>query len=684
MTDAAPFLSLRFIRGVGPKRAKALREAGCSTGWDLLSHLPFRYEDRRDVVPIAALKTPGENYAVRGRIVALDGRQARHRRLFILRLLVTDGTGFLPVVFFNQRWLTDVFQEEMELVFYGRLSARRELSLDNPRWELAAAPRGETGRVVPVYPALAALNSRQIGLLIGQVLDRCPSPLPDPLPAELMAEQGLPSLEQALRDLHRPETLEAHEAGRRRLIFDELFTYELALLLSRRKRDLAASGPRIDLTDAVRVRVRDILPFKLTDGQKEAVRAIVHDMASGRPMRRLLHGDVGCGKTIVSAIAAVAAIESGHQVAYMAPTAVLAEQHYARLATLFARSGYGVRLLTSGTSAAERRAVIAGLADGSVRLAVGTHALLEDPVAFRSLGLCVIDEEHRFGVRQRLRLRAKGDSPHYLVMTATPIPRTLTLTLYGDLDVTAITEMPPGRTKVKTLLRPEGKRPEALAFVREQVAAGRQAFLVYPLIEESENFEARALTAHFDAVAAALPGVPVAMLHGRLAYRDKESVMRRFAAGELGALVATTVVEVGVDVPNATVMMIESAERFGLAQLHQLRGRVGRSTHKSWCVLLHAAEASEESLQRLQLFEKTDDGFALAEEDWNLRGPGDLLGLRQWGLPRFRAADLFKDRPVLERSRKAAARWISDHPLEECEALVQALYRYWTFEEVPA
>jgi ATP-dependent DNA helicase RecG len=269
-------------------------------------------------------------------------------------------------------------------------------------------------------------------------------------------------------------------------------------------------------------------------------------------------------------------------------------------------------------------------------------------------------------------------------MTATPIPRTLTLTLYGDLDVTAITEMPPGRTKVKTLLRPEGKRPEALAFVREQVAAGRQAFVVYPLIEESENFEARALTAHFDVVAAALPGVPVAMLHGRLAYREKESVMRRFAAGELGALVSTTVVEVGVDVPNATVMLIESAERFGLAQLHQLRGRVGRSTHKSWCVLLHGAEASEESLQRLQLFEATDDGFALAEEDWNLRGPGDLLGLRQWGLPRFRAADLFKDRPVLERSRKAAARWIADHPIEECETLVQALYRYWTFEEVPA
>ncbi len=684
MTAPDPFVPLRFLKGVGPKRAEALREAGCSTGWDLLSHLPFRYEDRRDVVPIASLSTPGERYAVRGRIVALDGRQARHRRLFILRLLVTDGTGFLPVVFFNQRWLTDVFQEDMELVFYGRLSARRELSLDNPRWELAAAPRGETGRVVPVYPALAALNSRQIGLLIGQVLDRCPLPLPDPLPPELMAEQALPSLERALKDLHRPETLEAHEAGRRRLIFDELFTYELALLLARRKRDLAASGPRIDLTDAVRARVRDILPFKLTNGQKEAVRVIVHDMASGRPMRRLLHGDVGCGKTIVSAIAAVAAIESGHQAAYMAPTAVLAEQHYARLAALFARSGYGVRLLTSGTSAADRRETLKGLADGSVHLAVGTHALLEDPVAFRSLGLCVIDEEHRFGVRQRLRLRAKGDSPHYLVMTATPIPRTLTLTLYGDLDVTAITEMPPGRTKVKTLLRPEGKRPEALAFVREQVAAGRQAFVVYPLIEESENFEARALTAHFDVVAAALPGVPVAMLHGRLAYREKESVMRRFAAGELGALVSTTVVEVGVDVPNATVMLIESAERFGLAQLHQLRGRVGRSTHKSWCVLLHGAEASEESLQRLQLFEATDDGFALAEEDWNLRGPGDLLGLRQWGLPRFRAADLFKDRPVLERSRKAAARWIADHPIEECETLVQALYRYWTFEEVPA
>jgi ATP-dependent DNA helicase RecG len=684
MTAAGPFLPLRYLKGVGPKRAEALAADGCATGWDLLSHLPFRYEDRREVVPIASLREPGRSYAVRGRVTAIDWRQARRRNLFILKLLVADESGFIPVTFFNQRWLLDVFEEGMTLFLYGKLTARREWSLDNPRWELAAAPKGETGRVVPVYPAAGGLNSRQLGLLIGQVLDRCPSPLPDPLPADLAAAEGLPPLEKALRDLHRPETLEAHEAGRRRLIFDELFTYELALLLARRKRDLASAGPRVDLTDAVRARVREVLPFNLTDGQKEAVRAIVHDMASGRPMRRLLHGDVGCGKTIVAAVAAVAAVENGHQAAFMAPTAVLAEQHYARLAALFARSGYAVRLLTSGTPAAERRAALAGLADGSVHLAVGTHALLEDPVDFRSLGLAVVDEEHRFGVRQRLALRAKGASPHYLVMTATPIPRTLTLTLYGDLEVSAIREMPPGRTKVKTVLRPEGKRPEVLAFVRERIAAGRQAFVVYPLIEESENFEARALTAHYDAVAAALPEVPVEMLHGRLPYREKEAVMRRFAAGATGAIVATTVVEVGVDVPNAAVMLVESAERFGLAQLHQLRGRVGRSSHKSYCVLLHGAEASEESLQRLQLFEKTDDGFALAEEDWRFRGPGDLLGLRQWGLPRFRAADLFRDRPVLERARKAAARRLGDRPLQECEALARALYDYWTFEEAPA
>jgi ATP-dependent DNA helicase RecG len=684
MTASGPFLPLRYLKGVGPKRAEALAADGFATGWDLLSHLPFRYEDRREVVPIASLREPGRSYAVRGRITALDWRQARRRNLFILKLLVADESGFIPVTFFNQRWLLDVFQEGMTLFLYGKLTARREWSLDNPRWELAAAPKGETGRVVPVYPSKGGLNSRQLGLLIGQVLDRCPSPLPDPLPADLAAAEGLPPLEKALRDLHRPEALEAHEAGRQRLIFDELFTYELALLLARRKRDLASAGPRIDLTDAVRTRVRELLPFKLTEGQKEAVRDIVHDMASGRPMRRLLHGDVGCGKTIVAAVAAVAAVENGHQAAFMTPTAVLAEQHYARLAALFARSGYTVRLLTSGTPAAERRAVLAGLADGSVHLTVGTHALLEDPVVFRSLGLAVVDEEHRFGVRQRLRLRSKGDSPHYLVMTATPIPRTLTLTLYGDLDVTAITQMPPGRTKVKTLLRPEAKRSEALAFIRKEAAAGRQAFLVYPLIEESENFDARALKAHYDAVAAALPSVPVAMLHGRLPYRDKEAVMRRFAAGGIGTLVATTVVEVGVDVPNATVMLVESAERFGLAQLHQLRGRVGRSSHPSYCILLHGAEASEESLHRLRMFERIHDGFALAEEDWALRGPGDLLGLRQWGLPRFRAADLFRDRPVLERARQAAARRLGDRPLQECEALARALYRYWTFEEAPA
>jgi ATP-dependent DNA helicase RecG len=495
------------------------------------------------------------------------------------------------------------------------------------------------------------------------------------------AAQGVPDLRGALFDLHRPPSLQEHERGRDRFIFEEFFTYELSLLLNRRKRDTLAKGPRIQITDAIREKVRRALPFKLTQGQKDAVREIVLDMASGKPMQRLLQGDVGCGKTIVAAIASVVALENRFQTAYMAPTSILAEQHFERLAQLFSSSGYVIRLLTGGTPASEKKEILKGLKDGTIHFAVGTHALLEAPVEFRDLGLCIVDEEHRFGVHQRQVLKEKGETPHYLVMSATPIPRTLTLTIYGDMDVSSITEMPPGRLKIRTYLRREAKRPEIYGFIRKQVREGRQAFLVYPLIEESENFDAKALTVHYDEVAAAFPDLTVGMMHGRLPYREKDAAMKAFASGATHILVSTTVIEVGVDVPNAAVMVVENAERFGLSQLHQLRGRIGRSSHKSYCILIAGTHAGEESLKRLQIFEKNDDGFVLAEEDLNLRGPGDLLGLRQWGLPRFRAADIFKDRETLIKACKAARGWLDAQPLPECEVLLKRLLKLWKFEE---
>ena len=674
--------SLQFVKGVGPLRAAELARAGYHTYWDLLRHFPFRYEDRRDTTPIGSIEgRAGEKVVVRGRIAALDWHRARHRRLTLVKVLLTDDTGFIPITFFNQAYLRDTFKVGMEITVYGKVSVKRELTLEGPRWELATTPHGVTGRVVPIYPAIGPFSTTLVGRFIGQVLDKMPEGIPDPLPADLLNRKDLPAFRKALFDLHHPPSLEEHKRGRDRLIFDELFTYELSLLLNRKKRDTAGSGPAIAITDAIRKRAREVLPFKLTQGQRDALREIVLDMASGKPMQRLLQGDVGCGKTIVAAIAAVVAMENGFQTAYMAPTSILAEQHHERLSRLFAKSGTTVRLLTAGTPAAERRKILKDLASGAIRFMVGTHALLEPPVEFQHLGFCIVDEEHRFGVRQRKALREKGDSPHYLVMSATPIPRTLTLTIYGDMDISTINQMPPGRRKIKTYLRTEEKRPDIYAFIRDQAAQGRQAFLVYPLIEESENFDAKALTAHVKEVAAAFPDLRVGMLHGRLPYREKDAVMRAFAAGEIQVMVSTTVIEVGVDVPNAAVMLVENAERFGLSQLHQLRGRIGRAEHASYCILMAGSGASEDSLARLRIFEKTDDGFVLAEQDLDLRGPGDLLGLRQWGLPKFRAADIFKDRVLLTDARKTAQSWLDGHTVPECEALLKRLLMLWDFQE---
>ncbi len=443
-------------------------------------------------------------------------------------------------------------------------------------------------------------------------------------------------------------------------MFGEFFAFQLGVAL--RRLDLAREQKpfTIEVNDAMRARARAMLPFALTDGQKQATREIVDDMRRAAPMHRLLQGDVGAGKTIVALLAALVAIENGLQVAFMAPTGVLAEQHARTLRGLLAATPWDVDLLTGSMPAAARRDILGRLADGSLRLVVGTHALVEDPVAFAALGLVVIDEQHRFGVLQRATLRQKGWCPDVLVMTATPIPRTLALTAYGDLDVSVIRERPPGRVAIKTTVRPDERRDAVYAFVREQVGAGRQAYVVYPLVDESEKVDVRSATAMATELAGeSLSGLRLGLVHGRMRADEKDDVMRAFAAGDLDVLVSTTVIEVGVDVPNATVMVVEHAERFGLAQLHQLRGRVGRGTHESFCVLLYQSPLTDEARARLKVISETDDGFVIAERDLELRGPGDVFGTRQSGMPKLRIGDVTRDRAVMEAARTLADEYVA-------------------------
>jgi ATP-dependent DNA helicase RecG len=553
------------------------------------------------------------------------------------------------------------------------------LQLVNPHYELLDADEDvdpstglHTGRIVPIYERIGTLTPRVQRSLVAQALARLPVDLEDPLPADVRDARGWPATAAALASVHFPPEeadLEALNACRSpaqtRLVFEELFLFQLGLAL--RRRDLTEERKpfvvRVD--DRIREAARAVLPFRLTAGQRSAVREIVADMQRPFPMNRLLQGDVGAGKTVVAVMAALVAMENRFQVAFMAPTELLAEQHLHTLRRLLAPTRYHVALLTGRTTPAERRTLRRGIEHGIVPLVVGTHALVEEAVRFRSLGLIVIDEQHRFGVVQRAELRRKGFAPDVLVMTATPIPRTLALTTYGDLDVSIIRDLPPGRSPVRTTVRPESKREDVHAFIQEQVAAGRQAYVVYPLVEESEKIDLRAATEMADHLAAdVFPSFRVALLHGRLPSDAKERVMGAFAAGEVDVLVATSVVEVGIDVPNATVMVVEHAERFGLAQLHQLRGRVGRGTEASYCVLLYQSPLTDDARERLKAVAETTDGFEIAERDLAIRGPGDFFGTRQSGLPALRLGNLVRDRALMEEARREAVTWLDRAPRE--------------------
>ncbi len=670
-SSASDFLStpLQYLKGVGPRRAADLARAGLSTIEDLLYRFPLRYEDRSRLQPIASLRA-GASAAVGGRLISCGLRSTRRPGFTIFEALVGDSTGALRLVWLNQSFLRDVLTAGQHVVLFGPVDRRgpRGLQLTNPQYEIVDDEEGETihtGRIVPVYERAGSMTPKMQRRLVHDALMRLPADLPDSLPDSVRARLGLPDRRAALLACHFPPADTAAEQlnrfatpAQQRLIFEEAFLFQMGLLARRRTAALERKPGPVLVDDRIRDSARRVLPFRLTRGQKVALKEIVADLQRPQPMNRLLQGDVGVGKTIVALLAALVAMENGLQVAVMAPTEILAEQHFRTISHLLQSSRFRVGLLTGSRGASVRRRHLSEVESGAIHLVVGTHALVQGDVRFHRLGLVIIDEQHRFGVMQRATLRAKGLHPDVLVMTATPIPRTLALTVYGDLDLSTIRDGPPGRPPVRTVARPESRRENVHTFLRGQLEQGRQAYVVYPLVEESAKVDLRAATEMADHLAQdVFPDYRVGLLHGRMKSPAKDRVMKAFAGGDLHVLVTTTVVEVGIDVPNATMMIVEHAERFGLSQLHQLRGRVGRASHRSYCCLLYQAPLSDEARDRLKAMVETSDGFEIAERDLQIRGPGDLFGTRQAGVPTFRLIDLVRDRSVLEAAGEQARQW---------------------------
>ena len=643
--------NVRYIKGIGEARAAALEKLGITTLGDLIAYFPRGYEDRTQVRPIREL-TAGESVCVRGMVAAdLTAYRISGGRT-IAKTRVVDDSGSLDLVFFNMEHRRDALHQGDVCVFFGKVEDNlRRKQMINPLFE----PEGRqqvTGRIMPIYPLTAGVTQGLMARAARQGLDACRELLPDVLPDEVRQAHKLCYVNYAYENIHFPASPEALEVARRRLVFEELFLLTCGLqLLRQRRRDVAGPACRR-------------LPFALTGAQRRAIADAVEDMVSGKPMNRLCQGDVGSGKTMVAAACIWFAVENGWQTALMAPTEILARQHYQGLAPLLARFSIRCALLTGSTRSRERREILAGLADGSIDLCIGTHALLTEDVQYQKLGLVVTDEQHRFGVNQRAALSQKAEDPHLLVLSATPIPRTLALVIYGDLDVSVIDELPPGRQKVDTFALGESYRPRVQAFIRKLAAAGQQIFIVCPLVGEPDQIpdERKAVTAYARQLQEQVfPDLRVAVLHGKMKPKEKEKVMAAFAAGEGDILVSTTVVEVGVDVPNATCMVVENADRFGLSQLHQLRGRVGRGKAKSYCILLSDSQ-NEETRARLKVMTQTNDGFRISQEDLRLRGPGDFFGQRQHGLPAMKIADLSCDMRLLDEAQTAARQLMERDP----------------------
>jgi ATP-dependent DNA helicase RecG len=678
---------LQFLKGVGPRKAADLKRAGLVTVEDLLYRLPFRYEDRSRMHPIASLR-PGTRAAVLGEIKSAHVASTRRRGFKIFHAVVADASGSVRCTWMNQAFLADILKPHLTVVIFGDVKLDSSgLHFMNPEYELVGEDLAgvHTARIVPFYEKTGTVTPNMQRRLVRQALDSLPAEIPDMVPRELRERLRLLPRRVALEEAHFPpndapvEQLNAFRMpAQRRMIFEEFFLFQIGHAWRRHATsiELKPFVPAVD--DRIRASAARVLPFKLTPGQRQSVKEIVDDMLRATPMNRLLQGDVGAGKTIVALLAAVVAMENGLQVAFMAPTEILAAQHYGNIAKLLSQSRFRVDLLTGSTPGLHKHTLLSHIERGTTNLVVGTHALVQEKVKFHKLGLVVIDEQHRFGVVQRAALREKGLRPDVLLMTATPIPRTLALTDYSELDVSKIPDLPPGRKPVRTWVKPESRRDEIYQLMRDELDAGRQAYVIYPLIEESEKVDLKSATEMADHLQQDIfPAYRVALLHGRMKQDAKDRVMHAFATNQIHILVSTTVVEVGVDVPNASIMVVEHAERFGLSQLHQLRGRIGRGSHASHCILLYQAPWTDEARERLKAMSETTDGFVIAERDLELRGPGDVFGTRQSGLPRLRTGDLVRDRDIMEDAHREARRVVEEGGLTpELMAFVQERWQH--------
>ncbi|MCF6277168.1 MAG: ATP-dependent DNA helicase RecG [Anaerolineales bacterium] len=683
-TPIALNASLTVLQGVGPRNAKRLEKLGLYTLGDMLYNFPRRYDDYSQLKPIKSLWY-GEQVTVIGAVKSVSGRPIRGGKSHITEVVISDGTGALRLSWFNQPWLTNRLKQGLAISVSGKIDQYLgRLVMNSPDWELVETESLHTNRIVPIYPLTANISQKWLRTQMAQVIKYWAPKLTDHLPESVRKAANLPSLSSALQQVHFPHSQEQLKLARERLAFDEIFFLQMGVL--RQKRDWQSVTARIfDVRDEWLKARTAALPFTLTSVQQKAISDIVVDFGSGRPMNRLLQGDVGSGKTVVAAMAADIIASANAQAAIMAPTSILAEQHYRSISQMLTNgedrlAPEQIRLLVGDTPEAEKEDIRNGLADGSIKIVVGTHALIEAPVQFADLQLAVIDEQHRFGVEQRSAWREKGENLHLLVMTATPIPRSLALTLHGDLDISVMDEMPAGRQPIETHVLKPRERERAYTMIRAQVLDGHQAFIIYPLVEESEKVEARAaVEEHALLQAEVFRKLKLGLLHGRMKPAEKDAVMEKFRAKEYDILVATTVVEVGVDVPNATVMLIEGADRFGLAQLHQLRGRVGRGLKQSYCLLIPTTDDDTEN-ERLLAMAESNDGFVLAERDLQQRGPGEFLGTRQSGYGSGLRMASLTDIDLIEKAReRAQALFAKDANLEQEDhkLLGEALERFW-------